>query len=270
MDAGDRLPGAGSIAQWRDQHPGLSQGGLVRLQHSVGLVQRAEHGESGPALGPRRGGNRHRGVGLRPGRGSRGHLPGDDDRGAERRVGGIPWDVAERDLPVPEATGTRRPPIGIPQATPRSQETPPAAAKWGKEQTCRNGQTAQQADSQTGKESKVVHNISSTQGWLLHTLEGHTDALGAVGYSADGQLLATTSCDGTARLWRCDTWSSLGVIREAADRFRPTSLSFHPKLPLIASACLTAGMSYEGRRLIQVWELDLAVLLGQTTESVHH
>src|SRR5271166_3687704 len=80
-------------------------------------------------------------------------------------MGGLPWDVAARDLPVPEAISQRRAALGIPQATPRAQEAPPQAAKRGQGQACGDGQTAPDTQDQSTKRSKSVYNIISTQGW---------------------------------------------------------------------------------------------------------
>src|SRR5271166_1156672 len=79
-------------------------------------------------------------------------------------MGGLPWDVAARDLPVPEAISQRRAALGIPQATPRAQEAPPQAAKRGQGQACGDGQTAPDTQDQSTKTSKSVYNIISTQG----------------------------------------------------------------------------------------------------------
>src|SRR5271157_3355661 len=80
-------------------------------------------------------------------------------------MGGLPWDVAARDLPVPKAISQRRAALGIPQATPRAQEAPPQAAKRGQGQACGDGQTAPDTQDQSTKRSKSVYNIISTQGW---------------------------------------------------------------------------------------------------------
>src|SRR5271166_5714907 len=82
-------------------------------------------------------------------------------------MGGLPWDVAARDLPVPKAISKRRAALGIPQATPRAQEAPPQAAKRGQGQACGDGQTAPDTQDQSTKRSKSVYNIISTQGWVL-------------------------------------------------------------------------------------------------------
>ena len=86
-------------------------------------------------------------------------------------MGGLPWDVAARDLPVPEAISQRRAALGIPQATPRAQEAPPQAAKRGQGQACGDGQTAPDTQDQSTKRSKSVYNIISTQGWQSLTHE---------------------------------------------------------------------------------------------------
>src|SRR5271166_5976782 len=86
-------------------------------------------------------------------------------------MGGLPWDVAARDLPVPEAISQRRAALGIPQATPRAQEAPPQAAKRGQGQACGDGQTAPDTQDQSTKRSKSVYNIISTQGWVLQAFD---------------------------------------------------------------------------------------------------
>src|SRR5271165_2982230 len=113
-------------------------------------------------------------------------------------MGGLPWDVAARDLPVPEAISKRRAALGIPQATPRAQEAPPQAAKRGQGQACGDGQTAPDTQDQSTKTSKSVYNIISTQG-CQHPIERSETAvagvearlvigLGAVGQVATDQL----------------------------------------------------------------------------------
>ena len=48
---------------------------------------------------------------------------------------------------------------------------------------------------------------------ILISLEGHTDSVSDVMFSADGKLLGTASRDRTIRLWRTDDWTTVAVLR---------------------------------------------------------
>ncbi|HEY5909971.1 MAG TPA: TIR domain-containing protein [Verrucomicrobiae bacterium] len=99
---------------------------------------------------------------------------------------------------------------------------------------------------------------------LLRRIEGHTAAVVCVDFEAEQRLVATGDRQGTIRLWIAETWVSLGVIQEPASSLWLRGLAFHPRLPLLA----TVGSDPETLRehcdrVIHIWELDLAVLLGQ-------
>src|SRR4051812_5194391 len=44
---------------------------------------------------------------------------------------------------------------------------------------------------------------------LVHTLRGHTAAIGNIAWSPDGRRLASPSQDGTIRIWDCQTGTLL-------------------------------------------------------------
>jgi len=102
-------------------------------------------------------------------------------------------------------------------------------------------------------------------GKLLRKLEGHTGGVTCVSYLSCGRLLASKSDDNTIRLWSGDTGACLGIIAEpSGDGYIP-GLAFHPRLPLLATVGSDLSTSDEETNcLIHIWELDLAVLLGQS------
>ncbi|HEX9927830.1 MAG TPA: (d)CMP kinase, partial [Pyrinomonadaceae bacterium] len=108
-----------------------------------------------------------------------------------------------------------------------------------------------------------------TSGNALQVLEGHTGRLGTISFSSNGKWLASKSDgmtyegDESVRLWRCDTWTCVVVLEETADINWFQGISFHPHLPILA----TLG---ENGRIIRIWELDEALLLGQAQKSFHY
>jgi WD40 repeat protein len=98
-----------------------------------------------------------------------------------------------------------------------------------------------------------------------HILERHTDAVTGVSFSHDGRLLASKSRDGTVCLWRADTWENIATIPAPASNGMFAGVAFHPHAPLLATLS-------ERDRVICVWEVDIAALLGQAPArpSVHY
>jgi len=119
------------------------------------------------------------------------------------------------------------------------------------------------------------------------SLEGHTERVWNVGFSADGKLMGTASDDGTIRLWRTEDWMTVAIMRfphgdeagDAADRSRAgtreksdmdrmwhtaPALDFHPDQPRFAVWTNHSGLS--------VWDYDLDQLLDQRApvESVRY
>ena len=118
----------------------------------------------------------------------------------------------------------------------------------------------------SGSYDNTVKLWEARSGKLLRTLEGHTGQVERVAFSADGRLLASRSDDHTIRLWSCETWETVAVIPEPKRGLGwiPT-LAFHPTLPRLATAGSEPNTpDREQCRLIHVWDLDLAVLLGRS------
>jgi class 3 adenylate cyclase/GTPase SAR1 family protein len=102
-------------------------------------------------------------------------------------------------------------------------------------------------------------------GRLLKVLEGHTGWVNAVDHSHP-TLLASKSSDHTVRLWR-NTGELVATIPEATREtiWRHTGLAFHPHLSLLATVGSDPGTPQdECDRVIHIWELNVAVLLGQS------
>jgi WD40 repeat protein len=107
-------------------------------------------------------------------------------------------------------------------------------------------------------------------GKLLRTLEGHRN-VEAVSFFADGRILASKEkSDDTVRLWNCETWQVIGiipVIQSFSDGC--LRLAFHPKSARLAIAEPEKGMDNR-EAIVHIYELDLAVLLGQVAAPSAH
>jgi small GTP-binding protein len=105
--------------------------------------------------------------------------------------------------------------------------------------------------------------IWDISGHLLQVLEGHTGPSNCVAFSPDGKLLASTSWDGTARLWRCDTWDTFAILE--ARRYEHsnwTKIAFHPHLPVLATLD-------EKDTVVRLWDIGLENA-KEAASSLHH
>ena len=114
-------------------------------------------------------------------------------------------------------------------------------------------------------EDPEVNLWDTESGQLTHRFEGHTGSVNCVGYSPAHRLLATKGGDHTVRVWTADRGACVAVIPELSSRWGLSGLAFHPTLPLLATVGSDPGALKDYRdRVIHIWELDPAVLLGQT------
>jgi small GTP-binding protein len=96
-------------------------------------------------------------------------------------------------------------------------------------------------------------------------LEGHTNLVRSATFSHDNRVLATSSSDGTVRLWSVDTWKELVRLPEPASGYWPQGIAFHPTEPILA----TFGDEDKG---IRIWRVDYDMLLSGESpiESVQY
>jgi WD40 repeat protein len=94
-------------------------------------------------------------------------------------------------------------------------------------------------------------------------LEGHTDNVGEVVFSADGQLLASASHDKTVRVWEMATGACRSVLEGHTDSV--SAVVFSADGQLLASASLD--------ETVRVWETATgacrSVLVGQSPYILH-
>ncbi|MGB9180209.1 MAG: GTP-binding protein [Pyrinomonadaceae bacterium] len=110
---------------------------------------------------------------------------------------------------------------------------------------------------------KTIRLWEAASGEVLQVLEGHSRGVNCAVFSANGWFLASKGSDNTIRLWRCDTWACVAMLEEPATGDWPSGIAFHPRLPVLA----TLG---EQGTIIRIWELDEALLLGQTQKGVNY
>ncbi|HWT03300.1 MAG TPA: adenylate/guanylate cyclase domain-containing protein [Pyrinomonadaceae bacterium] len=121
-------------------------------------------------------------------------------------------------------------------------------------------------------DDKTVKLWDAKTGQLYRILEGHTDTVVCLGFSADSKIIASKGrrADSTIRLWQAETGACVAKFYEPTSSSCLSGLAFHPRLPLLA----TVGSDFNikdaddgGDRLIHIWELDLATLLGGKLSS---
>lgn len=106
-------------------------------------------------------------------------------------------------------------------------------------------------------------------------LEGHTGYVNAIAFAPQLPLFASRSLGPNREIcfWRTDTYDRVAKIEfgSAGGRdWADPNLVFHPCLPLCASVGWDNTKEEGDPCLIHIWELDLDVLLSQTTEASAH
>jgi WD40 repeat protein/class 3 adenylate cyclase len=121
----------------------------------------------------------------------------------------------------------------------------------------------------SGGADHAIHLWDVATGRQSHTVEGPTDRVRDVAVSCDGRLLAAKCQDGTVRIWQKDLGEPsviipVAMISEPARAGQPTSLAFHPSLPVLATVGSDPGTQTD--EVIHIWELDLKILAATARE----
>ncbi len=101
-------------------------------------------------------------------------------------------------------------------------------------------------------------------------LEGHTRSVVSVTFLEHGRLLVSLGIDLQVRLWRADTWASVGVV----DSLRPgdylhwgAGLAAHPSRPWLAVPRLMDAPDGRLRWSVEVWEFATDVIESGSQQS---
>ncbi|MDJ0702624.1 MAG: GTP-binding protein [Leptolyngbyaceae cyanobacterium MO_188.B28] len=104
---------------------------------------------------------------------------------------------------------------------------------------------------------KTIRIWNTLSGKQSQQLEGHTNEVKGVAFSNDGQLLASTGWSSTTQIRQCNTWKILGTItQKSSSALR--SVAFQPNSLALATLA-------EGDSVICIWDINMDVLLSQTT-----
>ncbi|MFZ3149900.1 MAG: TIR domain-containing protein [Methanothrix sp.] len=133
------------------------------------------------------------------------------------------------------------------------------------------------------KKDKTIDLRKNSTGQLLQTLEGHLGPVNCVAFSPRSRLLASRGFGHKEIfVWRTDTNACVTKIELGLSSlsYAISGLAFHPTRPWIAFADSDPSVlkiedgnyveKKENDHVIYIFELDLAVLLGQVAESSAH
>jgi WD40 repeat protein len=115
----------------------------------------------------------------------------------------------------------------------------------------------------SGAEDRNIEISTWESGEHRIVLEGHNAEVTGLDFSPDGRVLASRDKDGKVWLRNCSGWQVLAVFDEPAEGgWWPAGVAFHPREPVLA--IVGADPNGDGNPVVNLWELDLAHLLGQS------
>jgi WD40 repeat protein/serine/threonine protein kinase len=118
-----------------------------------------------------------------------------------------------------------------------------------------------------GRHEVKLWNVST--GEEVFTLQGHTDDIGRVVFSADGRLLASASADGTVRVWDAHSGRATVVLHSHPPSNRLMSLAFSPDGQRLATASGIPNLPDQAGE-VRVWDLvigrETLTLVGHQAE----
>ncbi|CAE6510294.1 unnamed protein product [Rhizoctonia solani] len=99
-----------------------------------------------------------------------------------------------------------------PEGSIMNQRPLPLLATWSTGQRAAPPRYSPDGDHIVTTNGNDIHIRDAWSGKMVHSLEGHTDLVSSVVFSADGLLVASGSHDGTIRIWDAKSWKAVVAI----------------------------------------------------------
>jgi WD40 repeat protein len=106
-----------------------------------------------------------------------------------------------------------------------------------------------------GSDDATVCVFDLESGREVAVLERHTNNVGAVRFTRDGEFLVSSSHDASLILWRCSDWEPVAVLNRNP-YYGLGGLDFHPRLPFLAAK------NYDDAA-VECWQIDFELLRGR-------
>ena len=106
----------------------------------------------------------------------------------------------------------------------------------------------------SGSFDTTIRLWDAANAFKVNVIEGHTNAVAAVSFSADRRLIASKGCDHTVRIWHCESHQLIAVISAPMPANWVTGLAFHTHASILA----TLG---DDDKSILIWDFNSAIFL---------
>jgi WD40 repeat protein len=113
----------------------------------------------------------------------------------------------------------------------------------------------------TSDDDYTIDMWDAATGRLRTVLEGHTERIRAVEFSADGRLLYSAGEGGALRCWRTDTWQCVATIELSDDHQFVGGLVSNPTRPVLARRAKDRRGQIHGPDNVELFEIDVDQLL---------